>query len=110
MILDQVQYEQGRPRTYGVIVGIAKRDSYIGDEALSKMIILQLTNPIEYGLVTNWDDMEKIYHHSVYNELRCQPEEHNLFLTDKLPLPNILNVNHYYHYYHYIVLVNKLEL
>ena len=23
--------------------------------------------PIEHGIVTNWDDMEKIWHHTFYN-------------------------------------------
>merc|ERR1719362_803774 len=44
--------------------------------------VLKLEYPIEHGIVGNWDDMEKIWHHTYYNELRKQPEEHPTLLTE----------------------------
>ena len=58
-----------------------------GDEAMSlykegSIDYRQLEHPIQHGIVTNWSDMEAIWHHTFFNELRVAPEEHNILLTE----------------------------
>ncbi|CAL8078965.1 unnamed protein product [Orchesella dallaii] len=58
------------------------RDSFVGNDAQSKRGILNLHYPVKHGIVTNWNEMEQVWHHTFYNELRVNPDEHPILLTE----------------------------
>lgn len=45
-----------------IMVGMDRKDSYIGDEAIKKRGILRLNNPISRGFIEDWEDIEKVWH------------------------------------------------
>ena len=65
----------GRPRSDA-------QDVFIGNNAVSRRGILNLNRPIEHGVVTNWEDIQKLWHYAFYEELRSAPEEHPVLLTE----------------------------
>ncbi|XP_023766963.1 actin-7 isoform X1 [Lactuca sativa] len=77
----------GRMRDNGVTVDTDGKDAYVGDEALSKSGILTLKYPIDHGIVCDWGDMEKIFHHT-YNELQCAPKKYPVLITEAPLNPN----------------------
>jgi actin-related protein len=70
----------GRPRFRAVHVGMGDDGSRVGDEAIGRGMSLKY--PIEYGIITDWNIMEKVWHHGFYNKLRIAPEEHPVLLTE----------------------------
>jgi actin len=72
----------GRPKYVQGVDGGQSKDTSVGDEACAKAGVLIVKCPIKHSIVTNWDDMEKIWHHTFCNELRVDPAEHPVLLTE----------------------------
>ena len=72
----------GFPKTESVLIGIEKRDLYIGDEAQKMRGALHLKYPIEHGIITDWDNMTKVWEHTMINELRVNPKDQSVLLTE----------------------------
>ena len=60
------------------------KEYYVGHDAMNPRMRtrLNIEYPIERGIVTNWDDMEKIWHQSFYKELRVAPEESPVLMAE----------------------------
>ncbi|CAG0893817.1 unnamed protein product [Darwinula stevensoni] len=72
----------GRSAPQGALDGSTEQsDTYVGREAQNKREIQNLKYPMEHGVVIDWDDMQKIWHHA-FNELSASPKEHPVLLTE----------------------------
>lgn len=72
----------GRPKHPRVMAGGLEGDSFIGQRAQDLRGLLKIRYPLEHGIVTNWEDMESIWHYVYENELKTLPEEHPVLLTE----------------------------
>lgn len=62
-------------------------DCFVGTDAEANSYKLNLNYPIEHGIINDWEDMKEIYSHIFKNELRVEPAEFNVFLTEPLMNP-----------------------
>lgn len=80
----------GRVKHDGIMVGTDNKDAVVGHHAIKRRGMLNLSNPIRGGSVQDWQNVEKIWHHTFYNELQVPPEEHPVLLTEP-PLNSVQN-------------------
>ncbi|KAI0015274.1 actin-related protein, ARP1 class [Xylariomycetidae sp. FL0641] len=73
----------GRPKHLRVLAGALEGEVFIGQKAATELRgLLKIRYPLEHGIVTDWDDMEKIWEY-VYSEgLKTMSEEHPVLLTE----------------------------
>lgn len=71
----------GLPK-HDVINGAASKSCFVGDNARARSGVLTFEWPINKGIVQNWDHMESVWHHLIYHDLCCAPEEHPILVTE----------------------------
>jgi len=65
----------GRPKHVRVMAGGLEGDVFIGRKAQEFRGLLKIKYPIENGIVTDWDDMERIWSWVYAEELGTLSEE-----------------------------------
>uniref|UniRef100_A0A8R1U209 Uncharacterized protein n=1 Tax=Onchocerca volvulus TaxID=6282 RepID=A0A8R1U209_ONCVO len=73
----------GRPKHTRVMAGALEGDLFIGPKAQEYRGLLSLKYPMEHGIVTDWNDMERVWQY-IYSkdQLQIFPEEHPVLLTE----------------------------
>ena len=73
----------GKPKSPGIMVGMDQKDAYFGHEAVSKRAMLNIFEPVQAGEVKDMKNLMQIFEHQIFNnELRVNPEEHKVMLTE----------------------------
>merc|ERR1711998_502948 len=71
----------GKPRG-GAVIGGSNKEEYIGDEADKLRGVLNVSYPIASGIVKDWELMNKVWEYCFTNELRIDPTENRIMLTE----------------------------
>lgn len=77
----------GRPKHLRVLAGALEGDVFIGQKAATELRgLLKIRYPLEHGIVTDWDDMERIWEYvygeglkTLSEEVRCQTEGREMY-------------------------------
>ncbi|KAJ6257307.1 Actin-2 [Drechslerella dactyloides] len=72
----------GRPKHPRVLAGALEGDVFIGSRAQDLRGLLKIKYPLEHGIVTDWDDMERVWQYVYSDELKTLSEEHPVLLTE----------------------------
>jgi len=74
----------GRPilRAEEGIGEVQLKDIMIGEEAAENRSFLQISYPIENGIIRNWEDMIHLWDYTFYEKLKIDPKECKILLTE----------------------------
>ncbi|KAK1235448.1 Arp2/3 complex subunit, actin nucleation center [Marasmius sp. AFHP31] len=65
------------------------KDLMIGDEAAANRNYLQVTQPMEHGIIRNWEDMRHLWNYTFDEKLRIDPQGRKVLLTEPPMNPKV---------------------
>lgn len=65
----------GRPKHIRTMAGALEGDVFIGPQAQQYRGLFKINYPLEHGIVTDWDDMERIWQYVYTEELKTVSED-----------------------------------
>jgi len=74
----------GRPilRSEVEVEGVEIRDIMVGDEASKLRSMLQISYPLENGIIKSWEDIQHVWDYTFDQKLKVKPEECKILLTE----------------------------
>jgi len=60
-----------------------RRQFYVGDDAAYRRDGMEITRPVQHGVVTDWDAMEHILDHAIKKQLFVDPKEHPFIIASR---------------------------
>lgn len=58
------------------------KDIMVGDEAAAARQALEISYPIDNGVVNNWQDMEHLWNYTFHDKLKVETKGKNILLTE----------------------------
>jgi actin len=77
----------GKPKQRNVMPWINTKSTFVGIEAQLKRGISAINYPVRRGAVNNINDLELLYHVTLYEELCVEPDEQPMLITEALMNP-----------------------
>lgn len=82
-VIKYLLYSIGRPKHVRVMAGALEGELFVGPKAEEHRGLLSIRYPMEHGVVTDWNDMERIWTYIYSNDqLQTFSEEHPVLLTE----------------------------
>merc|ERR1712093_309592 len=74
----------GRPilRSEEKFDNVEIKDIMVGDEASKLRSMLQITYPLDNGIVHNWEDAEHVWNYTFFEKLKVDPKDCKILLTE----------------------------
>jgi actin-related protein 2 len=74
----------GRPifRSEELVENIEIKDVMVGDEAQKCRNALQISYPLDNGIIRNWDEIQFVWDYTFYEKLKIKPNECKIMLTE----------------------------
>jgi len=74
----------GRPilRSEEKIDNVQLKDVMVGDEAQKLRNMLQISYPLENGIIRNWEEIQYVWDYTFFDKLKVNPKECKIMLTE----------------------------